>query len=482
MMKKLHFKKQTKIKKHQALMLLLFIFGIFTSVQAQLLLGTSLNGNFSSDGVVGDWGISSGGTPTVSGGRLNVTMGGTVGSYRGDIQYNSANDAGKDIVLNSDNDAIFAVKFIGDRPEGNFKLEMLRVVGESTVWDNSEWNSNSGDGNYTTINGNKVYYYRLSDDTDFTGGDLTYRKINIIIADSDDTSYSVDWIATFKSTGELQAHMNALDDTSDADEPTSDTGSVAFEFNTDADQEGWVPQQSPASVTVTGGVLKTEFNASQDGSGSKYRADLKYTNTPINLHAGDYPIVAVKFNVYPGDCRITFDTNIGVYGGTFNTYNDTYKDSNGIISYDLAGSTFTGGVSLLTDALTSFSLFQFKIADGTSVDASEAYEIDWIKTFENQAALDSYVTSLTSEEIKITSSDLNISPNPSTVGVFNLHLGQNFTQKNANVRVYNTLGSLIIDNNYDINTTKTIQVTHNLSPGIYYVQVNKTANIKLIVR
>lgn len=215
MEKKLHLKKLNKA----IIVLVLTMFGISNTSQSQQLVGTSLDGNFNTSGNPGFWSTqNAGATGTVSGGNLNMTMAlqGN-GKYRADIWYNYSGVAANDIILNSTNDAYLAIKFRGVRPAGgSLKFEMLRVIsGSSTAWDNSSWNT-APDGSFTDANGDTIYYFQLTKDTDFTGGNLTYRTLHIIVADSPTTStYSVDWIATFVSTAAIQTYMTATLATND---------------------------------------------------------------------------------------------------------------------------------------------------------------------------------------------------------------------------------------------------------------------------
>ncbi len=181
----------------------------YANLQAQQKVGSNLDGSFNTDNVFGEWSVQNGGSGTVSGGYLNTTM--TIQSnskYRGDIWYNYSNLAANDIILNSTNHAYLAIKFKGSRPDGAIKLEMQRVTsGGTLVWDNTAWLGGSADGSVTTSNGDTIYYFQLTKDADFTGGDLTYRRIHILVADAVvSTSYQVDWIATFSDTASIQTY------------------------------------------------------------------------------------------------------------------------------------------------------------------------------------------------------------------------------------------------------------------------------------
>lgn len=188
------------------------LFGSFTALQAQQKVGATLDGNFNTDGNFGQWSVqSTGSSGTVSGGYLNATMGlQTNSKYRADIWYNFSSVATNDMTLNTTNHAYLAIKFKGSRPDGSIKLELQRNAGGTIVWDNTVWNGGSADGNFTDTNGDIVYYFNLTKDPDFTGGDLTYRRIHILVADAViNTSYQVDWIASFADTAAIQAYMSS---------------------------------------------------------------------------------------------------------------------------------------------------------------------------------------------------------------------------------------------------------------------------------
>lgn len=203
-------KLQLKNAKKAITVLAIVMFVFLNSLQAQQYVGSSVDGNFNTDGDLGNWSVQNSAVATVSGGLLNVTMGasGTPTKYRGDIWYNFAGTAENNITLNSTNDAYIAVKFKGTRPDATFKFEMQRVTPETTlVWDNTSWNST--DGAFTDTNGDITYYFSLTKDVDFTGGDLSYNKLHFVIADNViSTSYQVDWIATFPSTEAIEAYIS----------------------------------------------------------------------------------------------------------------------------------------------------------------------------------------------------------------------------------------------------------------------------------
>ncbi|MBP0905366.1 T9SS type A sorting domain-containing protein [Mariniflexile gromovii] len=163
------------------------------------------------------------GTSAVSGGHLNVTMGGQsepfTGSYRSDVKFDITNGGGtSSYTINSNTDKILAIKFIGDRvAAGTFKLEMYNLT--AGAWMNNSGSRYTAAGTTTTAAGNKIYYFDFSTDANFTAGNIAISRINFTIADNPNGgSFVVDWIASFADIAALEAYKEAKDDgTSDTE-------------------------------------------------------------------------------------------------------------------------------------------------------------------------------------------------------------------------------------------------------------------------
>ena len=180
------------------------------------MVAANLDGNFNTDGELGLWSTSTSGAPgaaiTVSGGYLNATMGlQTSGKYRADIWYNIGLSTGNDITLNTTNNVLMAIKFKGKRPNlGAIKFEMTGVSPDNTtvLFNIADWNKGFANGSFTDANGDVTYYFNLALNPLFTGGDLNFRRLHFTIADSPtETSYKVDWIATFPDTAAIEAYL-----------------------------------------------------------------------------------------------------------------------------------------------------------------------------------------------------------------------------------------------------------------------------------
>ena len=151
------------------------------------------------------------------------------------------------------------------------------------------------------------------------------------------------------------------------------------------------------------------------------RADLKWWDLPVYLHAGNYPIVAVKVDdvkdLYKTDGVTARNLNFDVVGKSENgvdykalgngnnKYTGDLKCSDGshVFIYDLSTLTFgTGGLAPTTEYI-KFSTFQLKYADIKTIDHQITYNLYWFQTFKTVNDVKKYVTDvdgLTYEVIK----------------------------------------------------------------------------------
>jgi hypothetical protein len=159
-----------------------------------------------------------------------------------------------------------------------------------------------------------------------------------------------------------------------------------FEFNNDGNSQGWIPQQN-GTYSVSGGSLNVTFDPSQFSSSTR-RSDIQLKDG-TTIDASGYPIVAVKMRK-PQICNVTFDTNLGAFGNGANQWTGVLNGN--IYYYDMSKTPFTdNGVQtyVSTTQPTSFSTFQFKIADVASQETG--YSVDWIKSFSSLSALEDSV-------------------------------------------------------------------------------------------
>ena len=151
------------------------------------------------------------------------------------------------------------------------------------------------------------------------------------------------------------------------------------------------------------------------------RADLKWYDLPATLHAGNYPIIAIKVDdvkdLYKADGVTARNLNFDVVGTSEsgveykalgngnNKYSGDLKCSDGshVFIYDLSVLAFgTGGMAPTNESI-SFRTFQLKYADIKTIDHQITYNLYWFQTFKTVDDVKKYVTDvdgLTYEVIK----------------------------------------------------------------------------------
>ena len=151
------------------------------------------------------------------------------------------------------------------------------------------------------------------------------------------------------------------------------------------------------------------------------RADLKWYDLPAVLHAGNYPIVAIKVedvkDLYKDAGVTARNLNFDVVGTSEsgkeykalgngnNKYSGDLKCSDGshVFIYDLSVLSFgTGGMAPTNESI-SFRTFQLKYADIKTIDHQITYNLYWFQTFKSVDDVKKYVTDvdgLTYEIIK----------------------------------------------------------------------------------
>lgn len=157
-----------------------------------------------------------------------------------------------------------------------------------------------------------------------------------------------------------------------------------------------------------------------NSASAKQRADFKALTSKTWLHAGNYPVVAVRMeDVRDRDevtgCNINLDTSgscdgnkySGNVGGSNNKWAHDYKCSDGshVFIYDLSTQNFATGGLLPTSSVAEFTTFQFKYADIATTNPSEKviFNVYWVQTFKTVKDVQNYiedVDDLTFEVIK----------------------------------------------------------------------------------
>ena len=184
------------------------------------------------------------------------------------------------------------------------------------------------------------------------------------------------------------------------------------------------------------------YNASQSGNGTSSshewhdgyltittykanatteRADLKWWDTPATLHAGNYPVIAIKVDdvkdLYKAEGvtarNLNFDcvgksesgADFKALGNGNNKYTGDLKCSDGshVFIYDMSTLAFgTGGLAPTNESI-KFNTFQLKYADIKTIDHQITYNLYWFQTFKSVDDVKKYVTDvdgLTFEVIK----------------------------------------------------------------------------------
>lgn len=137
------------------------------------------------------------------------------------------------------------------------------------------------------------------------------------------------------------------------------------------------------------------------------RADLKWYDLPITLHAGNYPVLAVKIEdakdlgIGVSSRNFNFDAvgksesgkDYKALGGGNNKWSNELKCADGsrVFIYDLSKVTFgTGGLAPTNESI-SFTTFQLKYADIKTISHSFDYKVYWLQTFKSVSEVENYV-------------------------------------------------------------------------------------------
>ena len=168
-----------------------------------------------------------------------------------------------------------------------------------------------------------------------------------------------------------------------------------------------------AGQSGNGSNTKTEWHdgyitiTTYNQNATNQRADIKGV-TPAWLHAGNYPIFAIKMEDVKDKYteitsrNINFDAvGVGMVNGTEykaigngnNKYSSNYLCSDGsrVFIYDLTKVQCSGGALLPTDQAVQFRVFQLKYADMRTIDHQITYNIYWVQTFKSMDELKSYL-------------------------------------------------------------------------------------------
>lgn len=221
---------------------------------------------------------------------------------------------------------------------------------------------------------------------------------------SDESIATVDaGVVSFKGFGKVTITAATPDGKTSSIELNIPCGLVRETFRNES-HYSLRPANSALKYTWGDGFLAVTTAAS---NATTQRADLKWYDLPLTLHAGNYPVLAIKME----DAK---DLGIGVtsrninvdvvgksesgkdfkaLGGGNNKWSNELKCADGsrVFIYDLSKVAFkTGGLAPTNESI-SFSIFQFKYADIKTIDHSFDYKVYWMQTFKSVADVENYV-------------------------------------------------------------------------------------------
>lgn len=164
------------------------------------------------------------------------------------------------------------------------------------------------------------------------------------------------------------------------------------------------PANTSIKYTWGDGFLTVTTAAS---NATTQRADLKWYDLPLTLHAGNYPVLAIKIEdakdlgIGVKSRNLNFDAvgksesgkDFKALGGGNNKWSNELKCADGsrVFIYDLSKVAFgTGGVAPTNESI-SFSIFQLKYADIKTISHSLDYKVYWMQTFKSVADVENYV-------------------------------------------------------------------------------------------
>ena len=198
-------------------------------------------------------------------------------------------------------------------------------------------------------------------------------------------------------------------------------------------------QESSVKMSMPAGLIRELFhdqnnyswwNAAQSGNGSEsshewhygyltvttynqnatnQRGDFKCWNAQTFVHAGNYPLFAIKMedarDLYEEvtSVAINLDTSgdvdgtkfSGNVGGSNNKWAYDYKCSDGshVFVYDFSTQSFATGGVIPADKVGVFGTFQIKYADIRTIDHQIQYNVYWVQTFKTLDDITKYLDS-----------------------------------------------------------------------------------------
>ena len=260
-----------------------------------------------------------------------------------------------------------------------------------------------------------------------------YLALEFTTVPSISTSDLIEWTSSDESLATVDAGVVTFNDDAEFGEftvtatcpATGNSSSITLnlaeglyrELFHDEDNYGWSDAGQSGNDTETstewsyGMITITTYTQSETAQ----RGDLKCQDVPVYLHAGTYPIFAIKMDdvkdLYTSVTarNITLDASGTCDGETYKggldgnnnkwLYDYVCSDGSHVFIYDLSTQEWaTGGV--LPSSLATFTTLQFKYADIKTVTSQITYNVYWIQTFQSLEDVAEYIESegLTYEE------------------------------------------------------------------------------------
>lgn len=222
---------------------------------------------------------------------------------------------------------------------------------------------------------------------------------------SDESVATVDaGVVTFKGFGNVTITAKAPKTGKSSSINLSIPCGLVRETYHNADHFSFYAAKSSVKQTWHDGYLTITTEAS---NATTQRADLKWYDLPITLHAGNYPVLAVKIEdakdlgIGVSSRNFNFDVvgksesgkDYKALGGGNNKWSNELKCADGsrVFIYDLNKVSFgTGGLAPTNESI-SFTIFQLKYADIKTISHSFDYKVYWLQTFKSVGEVENYV-------------------------------------------------------------------------------------------
>lgn len=259
-------------------------------------------------------------------------------------------------------------------------------------------------------------------------------KLEVTTVPADATQSLIQWTSSDESIATIKngvVTFNNLYETDNINNPVPLFGDVTL--------TGTCPetnQSASIKINIAEGLMRelyhnqshyTWYNAAQSGNetssshvwsygkvtvttykqnATAQRGDFKCWSPRTYLHAGNYPIIAIRMDDVidredVSSRNITLDASgscngvahSGGLNGNNNKWLHDYKCSDGshVFIYDMATQGWANGGKLSTSAIATFPTLQFKYADIKNVTEQINYNVYWVQTFKSIDDVKTYI-------------------------------------------------------------------------------------------